>query len=287
MSAGLACGLAAAALVAMVVVDDAGESVALRTPARRIVSLSPHATEALFEAGAGERIVGTVEHADHPEAAKRLPRVGDSAMLDLERIAALEPDLLVVWHQGTSRRSLEALRRLGIPMFHTQPRRLADIPALLRRLGRLAGTEPRAEEAAARYAARLQALERTYAGRPPVRVFYQVWDQPLLTVNGTHIISDAIRACGGRNVFAGEALLVPTLDMEAVVRARPEAIVGSAPPPGSAGLMIWRKLPAFEPVARGHLATLPTDALGRASPRILDGVQLLCEALDGVRAKRR
>jgi iron complex transport system substrate-binding protein len=277
-------GLPASAWVR--VTDDAGAEVVLREPARRIVSLAPHATESLFAAGAGAQVVGTVKHADHPAEALKVPRVGDSGMIDLERIVSLRPDLLVVWLHGNSERHLEALRKLGIPMYYTRPARLHEIPDSLVRLGALAGTEAQARRTADAFSARLARLERSYAARSPVRLFFQVWEKPLLTVNGTQIISDAIRVCGGRNVFESEQLLVPTVDVEAVVRARPEAVVGTAAPEQADGFSVWRRLPAFEPTARGNLVSLRTDALGRPSPRILEGVQMLCEALEGVRRRR-
>jgi len=269
------------------VVDDSGQEVVLKSPARRIVSLAPHTTETLFEAGAGHLIVGTVKYADYPEAAKKIPRVGDSALLDMERIVSLRPDLIVVWLHGNSEKHLEKVRKLGIPMFYNRPNKLSEIPSSLTRLGQLAGTEPQARKSAEAFAARLAGLERRYAHRSPVSLFFQVWQKPLLTINGTQIISDVIRLCGGRNIFAEEKLLVPTVDVEAVVSADPEAVVrtGKASDVESA-FDLWRKLPDFRPTATRNLVLLKTDALGRHSPRILDGAALLCEELERVRARR-
>lgn len=270
------------------VVDDRGEEVVLAAPARRIVSLAPHTTETLFEAGAGGFIVGTVEHADHPEAAKAIARVGDSTLLDLERIVSLKPDLIVVWLHGNSGKHLDKVARLGIPMYYDRPASLAQIPVALRKLGRLAGTAAQADKAARAFDARLRELEGRYGHRPVVPVFFQVWPRPLLTINGTQIISDVIRLCGGRNVFAGEKLLVPTVDVEAVLGANPEAVVRTGRKgEDGAGFETWRKLRDFRPVAAGNLVLLETDALGRHSPRILEGAAALCEALEAVRARRR
>lgn len=269
------------------VVDDSGHEVVLAAPARRIVSLAPHTTETLFEAGAGHLIVGTVKHSDHPEAARAIPRVGDHALLDLERIVAMRPDLIVVWLHGNSEKHLDKVRKLGIPMYYDRPGRLGEIPASLTRLGRLAGTGPAAEHAARAFTVRWRDIERRYAGKLTVPLFFQVWPKPLLTVNGTHVISDVIRMCGGRNVFAEAPMLVPTLDVEAVLAADPEAVVraSNAVEPDD-GFAIWRRLPRFRPMASGNLVLLPTDALGRHSPRILDGAQMLCEALEAVRSRR-
>ena len=271
------------------VVDDSGAEVVLAAPARRIVSLAPHVTETLFAAGAGDRIVATVKHADHPRAALAIPRIGDHALLDLEAIVALKPDLVIVWLGGTSERHIEKLRRLGVPMYSDRPARLAEIPASLRRRGRISGTDAAAERAAREFSARLASIERHNAGKPPVRVFYQVWPKPLLTVNDAHIIGDVIRLCGGRNVFGQARLLVPTLDAEAVVAAAPEAVVstGGDEPTGDDPLGLWRRMPRFGPTAAGNLLRLESDAIGRNSPRILDGAEVMCTAFDGVRARRR
>ena len=184
------------------VMDDLSRNVVLAQPAARIVSLAPHITELLFAAGAGEYVVGTVAYSDYPIEAQRIVRIGDNAQLDLERIVALHPDLIVVWLHGNAQRQLEKLVDLGIPGIHNEPRRLDDVAVSIERLGRLAGTELIANNAADTFRARLAELRGNYAGRPPVRLFYQVWDKPLITINGSHLISDVIRLCGGENVFA-------------------------------------------------------------------------------------
>lgn len=278
----------AAARAEVRVVDDKGQTVVLAAPARRIVSLAPHVTELLFAAGAGERIVGAVDYSDFPEAAKRVPRVGGPLALDLERILALKPDLLVVWLHGSAQRQLDSLRTLGLPLYYDEPRSLADIARSLRTLGRLAGTEGPAEQAAREFEARVAALRAKHGHRPPVRVFYQVWQKPLMTVNGTHLISDVIRLCGGENVFAGERPLVPVLATEAVIAADPEAI-GTAVFSGQAGdgLDEWRRWPRLAATARGNFFAVPTELISRHTPRIADGAALVCEALERARRNRQ
>ena len=278
---------AAAAHAEIRVVDDSGQEVVLNAPARRIVSLAPHVTESLFEAGAGRFIVGAVKYSDYPEAAKGIPRVGDNALLDMERIVSLKPDLIVVWLHGNSEKHLAQIRKLGIPMFYDRPGTLAQIPSTLLRLGALAGTDAEARKAADAFLERLRAMEARYSRRPAVPLFFQVWQKPLLTINGTQIISDVIRMCGGRNIFADERLLVPTVDVEAVVSANPEAVVRTGKASDSQSAFdLWRKLPNFRPTASGNLIFLETDSLGRNSPRILDGAAMMCEELEGVRARR-
>lgn len=268
--------------------DDAGRSVSLKQPARRIISLTPHMTELLFAAGAGGRVVGTVEYSNYPQEAQRIARIGDSAQLDLERIVALKPDLVVVWQYGNAQRQLDKLLRLGIPVYYNEPRRLPDIARSIEQLGRLAGTEAVALPAARAFVARVAELRRRYAGRAPVTLFYQIWDQPLMTVNGEHLISDVIRLCGGRNVFAGLKPLTPEISTEAVLAADPEAIGGVTAEAGQAGnLDAWKQWPRLRAVARGNLFVIDSDLISRNTPRILDGAAQLCEHLAAARARRK
>jgi iron complex transport system substrate-binding protein len=190
---------------AVSVVDDAGETVTLAQPARRIVSLAPHVTELIFAAGGGDRIVGTVSYSDYPPQARDIPRVGDNKALDLERIAALKPDLIVVWRHGNAQKQTDRLRALGMPLFFSEPRKLDGIADNLEKLGTLMGTTPVAHRAATDFRQQVSTLRKTYAGRPPVTVFYQVWQQPLMTLNGEHMVSDLLALCGGRNLFGKEA----------------------------------------------------------------------------------
>jgi iron complex transport system substrate-binding protein len=276
-------GLQAGAAVA--VQDDEGNKVTLDKPAQRVVSLAPHVTELLFAAGGGGKVVGVVDYSDYPPEAKALPRVGSHRQIDLERLIALKPDLLVVWLHGGAARQLEPLRRLGIPVYLSEPHRVADIGPTLRRMGQLLGTE--AGRSADAFDRRLAAIESRYASRPPVKVFYQVWDRPLYTLNGSHTASDAIRICGGQNIFAALPVTAPTVTVEAVLQENPEVIVsGNRPSQESAGLEAWKQYPSLLAARRGNLVTIDADQLVRPGPRILDGTAALCERLDEARGKR-
>ncbi|MFT3954217.1 MAG: cobalamin-binding protein [Piscinibacter sp.] len=287
----LALGLALLpAHAAVQVSDDAGTSITLARPAQRIVSLAPHLTELLFAAGAGAQVVAVGAYSDYPEAVKALPQVGDSALLDLERIVALKPDLLVVWRDGNSPQQLQRLATLGIPMYASQLGTLADIATTLRRFGRLAGSEAAAEARAQRYEAELAALRERYAGRKPLRVFYQIWQRPLLTINDRHLISQGLALCGASNVFGRLPPLTPTVGEEAVVAADPDAIVtsrvGGERGSGPDGLDTWRRLTQLKATRNGALLVIDPDTLHRSSDRITQGIQGLCEKLDGVRGRR-
>jgi iron complex transport system substrate-binding protein len=276
-----------AAGAAIEVTDDQGQTLRLAHPATRIVSLAPHVTELLFAAGAGERMVGAVQYSDYPEAARKLPRVGGYTSVDMEKVVALKPDLVVAWKSGNRDAHLDKLRALGIPVFVNEPRRIDDVARSLAQFGRLAGSDAAGEAAARAFRQRHAALAAQYSGRPPVRMFYEAWNRPLMTVNGEHLISDVIRLCAGENVFAKLPMLAPTVDTEAVLATQPEVIVasgmGEARPEWLDDWRQWTKLPA---VARGNLFFIPPDRIQRHTPRILDGAERLCGQLDEARARR-
>lgn len=278
---------ACAAQAEVRVTDDYGKAVRLEAPARRVVSLAPHLTELMYAAGAGASLVGALQYSDYPPDAQRLPRVGSEAQIDLEALVALRPDLVVAWPNAGSAAVVERIAALGIPVFRSEPRELEDIARTLETLGRLAGTGAAAARAARAFRARAAQLERTYASRRKVRVFYQVWNRPLITVNGAHVISKVLRLCGGENALAALPSLAPEIDRELVLRADPEVIVAS----GSDGrhpewLAEWRAFPDLAAVRLANLYAVPPDLLQRHTPRLLDGAEALCRILEDARAKR-
>ncbi|MGD9952354.1 MAG: cobalamin-binding protein [Burkholderiales bacterium] len=286
--------LLAALLVALAaradvrVTDDYGREVLLAAPAQRVVSLSPHLTELLYAAGAGERLVGAIEYSDYPPEARALPRVGSEAAIDLEAVVALRPDLVVAWPQSGSTRAIERIAALGITVFRSEPRAIEDIARTIETLGVLAGTPAAAQVSARAFRERAARLGRTYASRPTVRVFYQVWNRPLITVNGDHVISKVLALCGGENVMAGLPALAPEIDRERVLRADPEAIIAS----GSDGrhpewLREWKAFPDLAAVRRGNLFAVRPDLVQRHTPRLLDGAAEICGFLQEARDRNR
>lgn len=265
--------------------DDTGQLLHLKQTPQRIVSLAPHATELLFAAGAGTRIVGASEYSDYPEAAKHIPRIG-GVLLDIEAIVALHPDLVVAWADGNTPTQLQRLKQLGIPLFLSAPKRLDDIPAGLERLGQLLDTEQIAHTTATQFREQLRRLRSTYSGRKKLQVFYQIWDEPLLTINGTHIISDALNACGAENIFAKLPALTPTVSIENILHTDPDAIVTSSQDAQRpARLDAWRRWPRLAAVHNNHLFFVTADWIDRPAPRILQGVAQLCALLDQARTK--
>jgi iron complex transport system substrate-binding protein len=270
------------------VTDDYGRAVALAAPARRVVSLSPHLTELMYAAGAGGRMVGALAYSDYPPAARALPRVGSEAAIDLEAVVALRPDLVVAWPNAGSTRAVERIASLGIPVFRSEPRELEDIARTLETFGRLAGTEAIARSAADAYRARVASLERRYADRPRVRVFYQVWDRPLVTVNGDHVISKVLRLCGGSNVMADLPGIAPEIDREKVLRADPEVILASGTDASRpAWLDAWNGFPGMAAVRDGRLHAIRPDLLQRHTPRLLDGAEEVCRILERARPRKK
>jgi len=276
------------AWAAITVVDDAGNTVTLARPAQRVISMAPHITELLFAAGGGARIVGAMNYSDFPEAARKIPPIGSNSQIDLERVVAMKPDLLIVWQSGNTARQIAQLQSLGIPVFRSEPRKFEAVADSLLRFGRLLGTEAVAQPAAARFRAEVAALRSRYGARPPVTVFYQVWDNPLYTLNGAPIASDAIRLCGGRNIFEHLKTIAPQVGVEAVVQRDPEVIIGGELyTPQDRGLSIWRSYRGMTAVRRNNLFTLDEELLTRAGPRIVHGAARLCERLESARARRR
>ena len=265
--------------------DDDGNLVTLKKPAQRIIAMAPHVTELLYAAGGGDKIVGTVTYADYPEAAKLLPRVGDNRQVDLERVIAMKPDLIVVWMHGSSERQVEILRQLKVPIFHSEPKKLDGIADSLIRLGQLMGTESVANAAALEIRGQFAAMAQKYGKRSPVRLFYQVWDKPLYTLSNGSIVSDAMRLCGGVNIFGDLAVTAPVVGIEAVLQADPEAIFGTAEK-NYGGVNLWRQYPNMQADKRDNLFTLNGELLNRAGPRMVPGTQALCEKLDIARQRR-
>lgn len=265
--------------------DDRGRDIRLNHFATRIISLSPNITELVFAAGAGGKLVGVSRYSDYPAAAKSIPDVGDSSSLDLERIIALKPDLVVAWRSGNSISDIEKLEKLGLTVFATEAARLEDVPRLLRITGTLAGTSTQAESAARAYEAELRQIKRTYGGRQPIRVFQLIWHQPFMTVNGHHIISDIIGICGGINVFASATSLTPVISAESLLEADPQAVISSASLE-LAETEVRERLSYISAVRSNHLFFVHPDLMHRQTPRILQAAKNVCAQLEEVRSGR-
>jgi iron complex transport system substrate-binding protein len=258
-------------------VDDVGQTLEFATPPQRIISLTPHLTELLFAVGAGAQLVGVDSASDYPQAAQALPRVGDYSRISFERILALKPDLVIVWVGGNRAADIHGLEKMGLPVLHTQATRLDDVARLLRLIGQASGHAGAGDVAARDFSVRLAALQTRAARQPPLSVFYQVWDRPLMTVGGSHWISDALAVCGARNVFADLRGLSPVVSIEAVLKRAPALIVSGSDAPDMRRQ--WQRFASLPAVKNHAFVRVDADRLHRLTPRLLEGVAELCAAV--------
>jgi iron complex transport system substrate-binding protein len=258
-------------------VDDAGQTLVFERPPQRIISLTPHLTELLFAVGAGEQVVGVDSASDYPQAVRTLPRVGDYSRINFERILALKPDLVIVWMGGNRAADIHALKQMGLPVLHTQATRLDDVARLLRLIGQASGHAGEGEAAALDFSKRLAALQVPAGRAPPLAVFYQVWDRPLMTVGGTHWISDALAMCGARNIFADLNALSPVVSLEAVLRRAPALVVSGSDAPDMR--LQWQRFASLPAVKNQAFVRVDADRLHRLTPRLVEGVSDLCTAI--------
>jgi iron complex transport system substrate-binding protein len=270
------------------VVDDRGVSVTLAAPALNIVSLAPSITELVFAAGAGGKLTGVPRFSDYPAAAKSIAQIGDATRIDLERVLSLKPDLVVAWKTGNHAADFERLERLGFVVFVAEPGTLAAIPRLLRAIAALAGTRAPAEQAAAEFERGIAALDAQYRARSPVRVFYEIWHEPLMTVSGQHLISDVIALCGGVNIFSATPALTPVVSLESVIAARPEVVLGgsSATTPEEFAAP-WLSDEHYAGLRKVRAMYVDPDYIQRQTPRVLRGARIVCDHLETVRLTQR
>lgn len=255
--------------------------------AQRIVTLAPALTELVYAAGAGDKLVAVSAWSNYPPEATKLPVVADHAAVNREALLALKPDVVLAWKTGTPERMMESVRSLGIPVRLMGGQRIDDVPRLLREIGQVSSTAGPAERAAKAYEIRLANIRKRYAALRPVLSLIEVWHSPFMSVSGAHYMSDALVACGGRNVLAELPGITPEVSMERIVEIDPEAIIGA----GSADAAIklrenWKRFASLKAVKRDALIWLVPDTFQRQTPRLLDGVEKLCVALERVRSIR-
>ncbi|QJR00636.1 cobalamin-binding protein [Halomonas sp. PGE1] len=268
-------------------VDDRGREVCLDAPASRIAALSPGATELTWAAGAGEKVVAVVAYSDYPPEAREVQSVGSHTRMDLETLVSLAPDLVIGWITGNPAEQLETLEALGLPVFMIEPRTVEGVASAIERLARLAGSEAAGDAEAARFREGMAELAERHAEAEPVSVFYQVWDEPLMSVNDEHLIGQVVTLCGGVNVFGELSRLVPRLDDESVLAADPEAIIaGGMGEENRHWLVHWEQYPGLTAVASDNLFFVPPSLIQRPTPRLLEGSRILCDKLEVARARR-
>jgi iron complex transport system substrate-binding protein len=266
--------------------DDAGTIITLKQPAKAVITLAPNLTELAFAAGAGHAVQAVGRYSDFPAQAKTLPVVSDAYVLNLEAIAHAKPDLIFVWLSGTPQRQRDALKKLGIPVFESEIHDIEGIASTLERMGTLMGTSTTAQSAAKAFvsdwkqlqASRTEKLQRE--GGQRLRVFYQVWDKPLMTFNGQHLVSLAIRTCGGAQGFDSLTALTPTVSREAVLAFNPQLILSG----DEKGLPMWQAFAQLAATAKGQLKKANAELLTRMGPRFVSAARELCGQIDAAQA---
>lgn len=270
----------------LTVTDFKGNRLVLEKPAKRLISLAPHITENIYSAGAGDLIVGVIEYSDYPIQAKALPTVGSAFGISIEQILALKPDLVIAWDSGNSQKTLDTLATFNIPIYYDDPKTLEDVAKSVNDIGLLTGRYEQSLSVTNAFIEGINHLEQTYASRAPVSVFYQIWNDPLMTLSGQHIVSDVMATCGGQNVFADLKLIAPQINIESVLLRNPDTIITSGE--GNqlpAELRQWQQWQNLTAVKNNHLFLMPPDILQRKSLRLLDAANILCQFLDKVRVE--
>lgn len=266
------------------VTDDRGKLIELNTPALRIISLAPHITENLFAIGAGDNIVGVTSYSNYPEAANDIELVGTYKQFDVEKIIVLEPDITIGWVSGNPDRQVKLIERFDIPVFLSEPRSFQDVAEEIRKLGQLTGNNQIASRVANDFLGEIESLSTQYGNKQPLDVFYQVWDNPMITLNGEHLVSRLIEGCGGRNVFASLPSLAPRISTEAVIEKDPDVIiasgVGSRPPEW---LDEWYSFAFLKAVGKSNLFHVNPDLIERHTVRLADGMKAVCQILETAR----
>jgi len=251
----------------------------------RIVALAPHIVENLYTIGAGEQIVGTVEYADFPESANKIPRLGGHQGIQIEKLLALKPDLVLAWKTGSKADDLALIERMGVKVLYGEANEVDKVPQELLRLGKLTGREDVAKHAATEFQQKLDAIKAKQQGKASVAVFYQLWPEPMMTVSKNTWINQLIEICHGSNVFANSRTDYPLISIENVIVAKPEVIIlPEEKSKNKQPVIDWQKWPEVPAVNYNQFIQVNADLLHRFTTRMLDGLDNMCDKIDQSRA---
>jgi iron complex transport system substrate-binding protein len=262
--------------------DDLGRVVRIPAVPQRIVSLAPSLTETVFALDLGARLSGVTDFCDYPAEARTRARVGGPINPNLEQIVSLHPDVVLATKVLNRPETVEALDRLGIPVYTTDPRTVEDVVASTRRLGEVLGARSHGESLAAAMEQRIAELARRLAGRPPRRVFFVVWLDPIISTGPRTFLADALRHAGAESVVSVQQDW-PQIGIEEVLRQNPEYLVfaGAHQDDPQGAIESLKKRPGWsslDAVREGHFAVV-SDALDRPAPRMLDAIEDLARQL--------
>ena len=266
---------------AVSVIDDSGALISLAKPATRILALAPHIVENVYSAGAGDLLVGSVNYANFPPEAESLPQVGGYNKYNIEAIAALKPDVIFAWQSGTPQHFFDKIKQLGIPLYLDEPSTMQEVATAVRNIGVLTGKQDIAEPVVKQYLDELAILRQSQVGKTPLKIFYQVWHDPIYTINGKQIISDVLSLCGGKNIYAGEKIKAPIITIESLIERNPDVIItGTNHQSGVEPLLRWQQWPTMTAVKTNNLFTVNADIVSRHTIRLIQGAQSVCKKFD-------
>lgn len=255
---------------------------------QRIITVAPHLSEVVEAAGGANRLISVSAYSNFPESVKKLPITSDARSIDLEKMKSLRPDLIIYWRGGTPESQIESIKKTftSIQVVSVEPKKITDIANDIETIGKLLGTETIAKKNADAFRAQITELKYQYQNKNKrkVRVFYQVWAQPLMTLNQDHLIADIINICGGEQLFAKEKLLVPTVSREAVVKANPEIIFTAVDTQQmKTDWSMWSSIPQLAATQRKAFIDIDGDMISRPSTRIMQGAKKICSEIDKIR----
>jgi len=254
-------------------------STAAVVPPKRLVVLAPNLVELIYSLGAGDQIVATTDHADYPAPARAIPRVGNYAAISLEKVVALQPDLVLVWDTGTPAADIKKMQQLGLKVRHFQTKKLDDIASQLLQLGDLVQQSVKARQLATAFLQQLQSLRQQYQAQQPVTVFYELWDNPLSTVSQDAWPQQHLQLCGAKNIFEHATAAYPQVGLEQVIAANPALIIQPISENEPRALVQWQRWPELMAAKNNQIIHVDSDLLHRATLRTLDGVATLCREI--------
>ena len=271
-------------VIAASVIDDEQNTIELSKPAQRVITLAPSLTEMIYSFGAEDKLVATVQFSNFPEAAKNKPQIGNYERFIMERLLSYKPDLVIAWSSANNRQQLNQLEKLNIPVYRSEPRELTDISRTIKNLGILTGFEQEANQVARSFNQRLQRLQEDNEDKTEMNAFYQVWHQPVYTINGQHVISKVMKLCKLRNVFSDAMIIAPKVTVESVIKHNPDVIIASGMASAQPEwLDKWRQWPTIKAVKHDNLYFIHPDLIQRQSTRILDAAEIMCKQANEAR----
>ena len=251
---------------------------------KRIIALSPHAVEMLYAIGAGEHIVATITHADYPEQAKAIEVIGDYRGITLEKLISLKPDLVVTWPSGNKFNQIEQIKKLGFNVVASDPTTLDEIASDIRHLGKVTGYDKQAAQVADHFEQELAAITTQYQARKPIKVFYQLWSKPLMTISKDSWINQFITRCGGINVFSDADSPYPKVSTENVLLTGAQVIlVPEDKETRGHELYNWQQWQLLPAVKNKQIYHPDAKVLHRPTPRVLTPMKQVCEFIDKAR----